>query len=103
MRHVMVRYQVKPERVADNERLVRAVYAALDRERPDGLHYATFKLPDGVTFVHLAVVTTAENPLLGIGAFKEFTANIAERCTEPPVTTELAPVGSFRLPAGSST
>ena len=44
MRQVMVRYKVKPERVAENEALVRAVYAELARVNPDGLHYATFRL-----------------------------------------------------------
>ena len=54
MTRVMVRYQVKPEQVARNEELVRAVYEELHRVEPGGLRYATFKLPDGVTFVHLA-------------------------------------------------
>jgi hypothetical protein len=46
----MVRYKVKPERVSENEELVRAVYGELDRTHPDGFHYATFKLIDGVSF-----------------------------------------------------
>ena len=46
MRRVMVRYRVRPEQVAANEELVRAVYAELDRARPDGFRYATFKLDD---------------------------------------------------------
>ena len=55
MRQVMVRYKVKPERVEENEELVRAVYDELGRTEPAGLRYATFKLDDGVSFVHLAV------------------------------------------------
>ena len=42
MRRVMVRYRVKPDQVAANEELVRAVYEELDRARPDGFRYATF-------------------------------------------------------------
>ena len=53
MRRVMVRYKVKPERAAENEALVRAVYDELQRTAPDGLRYATFALEDGVSFVHL--------------------------------------------------
>ena len=37
MRRVMVRYKVKPERAAENEELVRAVYEELQRTAPDGL------------------------------------------------------------------
>ena len=54
MRQVMVRYKVKPDRVAENEELVRAVYDELQRTEPEGLRYATFRLEDGVNFVHLA-------------------------------------------------
>ncbi|MEA2547664.1 MAG: hypothetical protein QOE42_262, partial [Chloroflexota bacterium] len=41
----MIRYKVRPDRADENEALVRAVYEQLARERPDGLHYATFRLP----------------------------------------------------------
>ena len=33
MRHVMVRYRIKPDRVEENEALVRAVYDELARHR----------------------------------------------------------------------
>jgi hypothetical protein len=54
MRRVIVRYKVKPERAADNEELVRGVYAEPEETKPAGLRYATFKLDDGISFVHLA-------------------------------------------------
>ena len=50
----MVRYKLKPDRVDENERLVRAVYQELAERRPPGLRYATFKLEDGLSFVHIA-------------------------------------------------
>ena len=49
MRRVMVRYRVKPDQAAANEQLVRDVYEELAQLRPDGFHYGTFKLDDGVT------------------------------------------------------
>ena len=52
MKH-MVSYKLKPERVAENERLAAAVYDALREARPPGLRYATFRLGDGVSFVHI--------------------------------------------------
>ena len=97
MRHVMVRYKVKPERVAENEELVRAVYDELQRTQPVGLRYATFRLDDGVEFVHLASIETEDghSPLSNVQAFKRFQEDIGERCDEVPVATELHEIGSY--------
>jgi len=96
MRRVMVRYRVKPDRVDENESLVRAVYEELHRANPPGFRYATFKSDDGVTFTHIALQTTdGPNPLSGLEAFKEFQRGIGDRCDEQPVVTELTEVGSF--------
>jgi hypothetical protein len=102
MRQVIVRYRVKPDHVAENVQLVRAVYDELHRDRPDGLRYATFQLEDEVSFVHVAFEETEDgsNPLTGLPAFRRFQQNIAERCDELPVVSELRQVGSYRLGAG---
>jgi hypothetical protein len=50
----MVRYRVKPEAAAENEALVRAVFAEIFAAAPEGLRYECFVLDDGVTFVHIA-------------------------------------------------
>lgn len=97
MRRVMVRYRVKPERVGENEQLVRDVYEELGRLRPDGFRYGTFKLDDGVSFVHLAVQETEHNPLAQVAAFQRFQADIRDRCDEPPVVAGLEEIGSYRL------
>jgi hypothetical protein len=95
----MVRYKVKPDRAAENEELVRAVYDELRRTEPAGLRYATFQLEDGVSFLHLASTETEDgpSPLSAVEAFKAFTEHIGERCDEAPVATELREIGSFRL------
>jgi hypothetical protein len=99
MRQVMVRYKVKPERVEKNEKLVRAVYDELRRTEPAGLRYATFKLDDGVSFIHLAVTEAeSEGRLLSkLQAFQKFQQHIEDRTDEGPVVTELDRIGSFRL------
>jgi hypothetical protein len=97
MRQVMVRYKVKPERVAENELLVRAVYEELKAVGSDGFQYVTFKLDDGVSFVHLAMGEDGRGPLPRLEAFRRFQTDIAERCDEPPVVMELTEIGSFRL------
>jgi hypothetical protein len=96
MPQVMVRYTVQPDQVAQNEELVRAVYEELATAAPDGLQYATFKLPDGVTFVHIAQ-HAEDNPLRNVEAFQKFQEGIRDRCDEPPVATELVQIGSYRF------
>ena len=99
MKRVMVRYKVKADRAAENERYIQAVFAQLEREKPSGLRYASFKLDDGVSFVHLASLEAADggNPLIALSAFKEFVEQIKTRCEEPPVTSDLSEVGSYRF------
>ena len=94
----MVRYKVESGRADENESLVKAVYEQLAHERPDGLHYATFKLPDGVSFMHVVFESDQPGRILGeVAAFKAFVTDIESRCEEPPVATELTLVGSYRF------
>ena len=58
---VQVTYTVKADRVAENEELVRGVYAALDELGDPDIHYATFRQGDGQTFVHLAFFPSEES------------------------------------------
>ena len=96
MRQVMVRYKVKPERVAENEALVRAVYEELAERAPYGVRYATFRLDDGLSFVHVALLDDGQS-LSELATFQRFTAEISDRCDEPPATSSLSPIGSYRL------
>jgi hypothetical protein len=101
MNRVVVQYKVKPDQVEQNEKLVRAVYAELADRQPDSLRYATVRLDDGVTFVHIAEHDGAgPNPLTELPAFAEFQREIAERCDEQPVARQASLVGSFRMLGG---
>lgn len=96
MRTVMVRYKVKPGAAAENERLIGAVFAQLSNDTPEGVRYQVFKAADGVSFTHVSAFDGVEgNPLTKLQAFKEFAAGIADRCEEPPVTTQVDAVGRF--------
>src|SRR2546427_12764813 len=98
MRTVMVRYKVKPDRVAENKAFIEKVFEELAQKRPAGFRYASFVLDDGVSFVHIVFEESSERASLAeIPAFQAFTANIADRCDEPPVAAELSPVGEYRL------
>lgn len=94
-RTVVVRYRTHPEAAEENARLVRAVYTALAELRPDGFRYATHRLADGVTFVHVAVQETDENPLSALPAFAAFQRDLGRRVVEPPQPSEGTLVGSY--------
>ena len=95
----LVRYKLKPEHAADNDRLVRGVFEALQALQPSGLRYAALKSDDGLSFVHVVSheSDTSRAALTGLPAFKAFSAGVRERCDEPPAFTELSVVGSYRL------
>ena len=98
MKRVMVRYKLKPDQVETNEALVRAVFDELHSEAPTGFGYATFKLDDGVSFVHIVDEEDGEGSSLSdVKAFAKFREAIRDRCDEPPVASELHEIGSFRL------
>jgi hypothetical protein len=95
MKTIMVRYKTAQGQADANEALVRAVFAELGAQRPGGLRYASYRLADGA-FVHIATVERLdENPLTALPAFKAFQKDLRARCVEPPVVTEMSPVGAY--------
>lgn len=92
---VVVRYRTRPEAADENAHLVERVYAALAEVDPGGFRYATYRLADGVTFVHVAQVTGDHNPLPALPAFAEFQRDLAERCVEQPAPSQATVVGSY--------
>ena len=89
--------ETKPERADENERLIRDVFADLAKHDPGGLHYAAFRLDDGVSFLHVALIDGDENPLLASTSFDAFQSGIADRCTEGPIAVDATVVGSYGL------
>jgi quinol monooxygenase YgiN len=97
MKTLMIRYKVKKDQAAANEELVHAVFDEVRTRRPAGLRYATFRLDDGVTFVHIATMAepAAGDALTGLPSFKAFQKNLHARCVEAPEPVELHPVDSY--------
>jgi hypothetical protein len=93
----VIRYRTKPESADENERLVREVFAELAEQAPGGLRYATFRLDDGVSFVHVAVLERDENPLSSSAAFAEFQSGIKDRCAEGPIPADATVIGNYLL------
>ena len=91
----IVRYRTRPEAAEENARLVEAVYAALAELDPGDMRYATYRLDDGATFVHVARFEGAANPLATLPAFAEFQRDLAQRCVEQPAPSGATLVGSY--------
>ena len=97
MRQVMARYTTHPDRADENAALIRDVFDALRATAPDGLTYASYRLDDGVSCVHVASIDdTGSNSLTALSEFKAFTAGVKDRCEVPPSTTVLHEVGSYQ-------
>lgn len=103
MKKVIVLYQVKADRVAENETLIKEVYKQLHERKIEDFHYSTFKLEDNVSFVHIAFFDTEEanTAFSNLPAFKNFQANIKDRCSELPIATPITIIGShnFKIPS----
>ena len=97
MNRVVVRYQTKPESGDENQRFVEQVFEELAEKDPGGVRYATLRLADGVSFVHIAFIEGDDNPLGETAAFQEFQKDLLDRCDEPPSPQEATLVGSYRM------
>jgi hypothetical protein len=98
MKRVVVQYKVKPDQAERNAELIRAVYEELEQIQPDGFRYATMRLDDGVTFIHIAEkFENGPSPLPELAAFQRFRSGIENRCDEQPVAKTAEEIGSFRL------
>jgi hypothetical protein len=96
----IVRYKTKPDAAEENQRLVEKVFAELAASDPGGMRYATIRFADGVSFMHLVIQETDDNPMGGIAAFDEFQRGIADRCVEGPERSEVSVVGAYRMLTG---
>jgi len=93
----VIRYTTNPESAEENARLVRAVYAELAATRPEGFRYCTFRLEDGVSFVHVAILEGEDNPLATSAAFADFQSGVKDRCIEGPYPSDASVVGEYRF------
>ena len=97
----IVQYRAHPERADENQRLVEEVFRELHATGPTGLRYASFRLADGVSFVHVAEIERADgvNPLTETAAFGEFLRELGDRAADGPHPSGATLVGEY----GSST
>lgn len=93
--HVLIKYTVRPEEMAEHLRLMAEVYADLQRRAPADLAYVTYQLEDGNSFVELFSSDAGPGPLAASKAFARFRATLDARCEAVPGITELQLVGSY--------
>jgi hypothetical protein len=97
---VIVRYETKPDRADENQRLVEKVFAELAEHQPDSFRYASFRLEDGVSFIHVVTETDGGSKpmsLADLPAFQEFQREIADRCAVQPAAQGATIVGAHRF------
>lgn len=92
---LIIRYRTRPEAAKENTRLVQAVFDSLAELRPSDFCYTTYRLADGVSFVHVARLDGTENPLATLPAFADFQRDLAQRCVEQPAPSKATIVGSY--------
>jgi hypothetical protein len=92
----VIRYKTSPEAADENERLIREVFAELAAEKPEGLSYASFRMDDGASFLHVAVLDGDMNPLIASPAFGRFQSGIQERCVDGPDADDASLIASYR-------
>src|SRR5215207_4587615 len=97
MKSTVVRYQAKPERADENQKLIEAVFADLREHAPRGFTYRVLRLEDGVSFIHVVTEHDVDEPdsPQDVPAFQAFVADIADRCDIPPVAMRATVVGTF--------
>jgi len=88
-RVTLVRYVVKQEQLAENEKLARAVFAELRAEAPKHMAYALFKRD--AEFVHLFVNTRRDDSdaLTTLPSFRAYAKDVNARCEHPVEVTRL--------------
>ena len=91
----VVRYQMRPDTAEENQRLVQNVFAELAEKRPDGIRYASFRLDDGVSFVHVGVSDDDGPGLTALEAFGQFQEKFGERAAGKPEFTDATLLGSY--------
>jgi hypothetical protein len=93
MKSSVISYRTRPDKADENQRLVEAVFAELAAKKPAGFSYNSFRLSDGVSFVH---VVSGDGAGLGeLAAFQQFQQGLADRLESGPDREEGTRVGGY--------
>jgi hypothetical protein len=99
LKRQIVIYKAKPERNAENERLLEAVFAELHARQPQDVRYVAARLGED-TYVHIVFTDAPEGepgPLAKLDAFRAYQAEVRSRLQAPPATGEATIIGDYRM------
>jgi hypothetical protein len=92
----MIHAKVKEENAATVDAAVKTMFAALDEAQPQGVRYASYRLPGEASYtILLEIPDGGENPLPGVAAFREFQEQLKTWLAGPPVMEQLTALGSY--------
>lgn len=98
MKVQMVRARVKATAVTEIEAAGQRLFVALELAQPQGIRYATCRLPDGVTYVNLiAIDDGVDNPLLALPEARAFQEGLKNWQDSQPTSEQLTIFGSYRF------
>ncbi len=98
MKQLIVQYETRPDAAAENERLIKNVFAELAATRPANLHY--FVLRNSEThFTHVAFYDEVDGatPLKNVAAFQVFQSGIPKRVAVGPVSASVEVIGNYEM------
>jgi len=96
MDYKLIQYRVKPEKMAENEALVRAVFAELREQHVQEVRYMVLRMDDG-TFTHLVAADGPTTPLTSLPAFQRFQSGVRDRCAVLPATNAVHVIGNHGM------
>jgi hypothetical protein len=97
----LLRQKVRDESVEEAEAAVHDLFATLERERPEGIRYASTRVTDSSTFVILfELADGADDPRPAIPEFARFLERLKGWVDGPPVIETLEVIGSYDLFGG---
>ena len=84
-------YRVRDEKVAEQEAAIRAFVAAVRMSNDTGYRYASYKRPDGVSFVHFAwmVDEDALRRFHALPDYADFADGLEARLAASPISCRL--------------
>ena len=99
MNAVIVRYELKPDRLDEHLGLIGEVFDHLRSTTPDGVHYGVMRSADGTAFTHIGIYADDDARAIagGSDAFQAFVKDIADRCDVPPDAVEQVVVEGYGI------
>jgi hypothetical protein len=94
MERIIIRYKIKPAQLDRHLRLLRAVYDELHELQPAGFRFATYSF-DQRTFLDIAIAPQLPGALSDLDTFREYRADLEDRCQERIVIDDVEQVGSY--------